>query len=88
MSLNDDNTFNCKFSTGSRGYLFIEWNLIGPSRGHGHWGHCDTMGPMLKITSTCGARYENILEIIIRGNRDSLSYVIFDSCGHSFYTLF
>ena len=31
----------------STGLLFLERNLIGPSRGHGDWGH-SAMGPMLK----------------------------------------
>ena len=65
------------FSKGSRDLIYIEHNLIGPSRGHGDWGHCDAMGPILKIISSHGARSKNRLKIIITGHRDSLSYLIF-----------
>ena len=50
------NIFNSNLSTGSRGYIFIERNPIGRSRGNKDGGHYDVMGPMLKITSTRGTR--------------------------------
>ena len=48
-----------------------------PSGGHGDWGHCDTMGPTLKIPCTHWTRWKNTMKIFIIGHRDSLSYLTF-----------
>ena len=51
--------------------------MIGPSRGYGNWGQYDALRPMLKITSTRGARSKNtLIKILIIGHRDWLSSLI------------
>lgn len=63
---------------GLRSHLFIECDLIGPSGGHGDWGHCDAMGPMLKTSSTRDTRSPITMKVVIiaqsRGARSLTSY--------------